>query len=228
MPTTRRSLVTLIALLWIGSLATPANQAHGDDGSRVEQLEAELTLLRLKLRDAEKKLETQGQPAAEARASTGTVKPIRDITELFKHFPSEAQPERDGRWSRHAIAQAEERLAYAVWGTPFRDELTVFQIAVKENPALTQDASASPWVVEIRFKDSDLEYEGKPIKQSIKPVTVFADDARARRARKLEAGDTIRVRAQLVTVSKVVWGMGHTQPHYALTLRDVDLPGITP
>lgn len=189
-----------------------------------------MALVKMKLRSAEKKLEN-----AETQAGAGAgvpdevrVKPVADLAALLKTFPPEAQPDRDEQWSTSAVSEAEERLEYAVWGTPWQSKLTVWEIKVKENLQVQSDGNASPWLVELSFQYEDCEYQGATIRQAFVPLKIYASDAQARRARKLEKGDTLRVRGDVVTIERIILSsLQSDKPGYTIRLRDVHIPGIT-
>ncbi len=205
--------------------------AWADTAAEVEQLRAEVALLKMKLDSAEKKLaEGDGslQTPDDSASRPSKTKPIADLTDILVNFPAEAQPGSDGQWSSTAAKEAEERLQYAVWGLPFQRELSVRSVTVKENPELGNDKSASPWLVEIDFKNELVEYSGRSIKQDVSSVKIYADEQRARRARKLEAGDETRIRATIVSIRPAILGnLSASSPSLFFYLRDIDIPGIT-
>lgn len=219
-------LTTLLSCVLL--LATPTSRA--DTAEEVDQLRAELALVKMKLKSAEKKLADGSNNAPSSSTESDRKpreKPISDLTEILRTLPEEAQPGPNGEWSTSSAAEANERLEYSVWGTPFQSELTIYRLEIKENPQLREDAAASPWLIEITFQNQSIEYSGKSITQGFKPLKIYADDARARRARKLEIGDQVRVRASLVTITRYVYGLTMPKPNFILQLRDVDIPGIT-
>jgi len=217
--------LTIVSLLSIQSTST------ADTAAEVEQLKAEVALLKMKLDSAEKKLaKGSGQPQTQDN-STGRqpkIKPITDLTEILETFPTKAQPNSDGRWSNAATAEAQERLEYAVWGLPFQRKLAIRSVTVKENPEITNDGSASPWLIEIDFQNELVEYQNAEIRQDVSSIKIYANDQRARRARKIEAGDEMRVRATIVSIRPAMLGkLNGNNPSMFIYVRDVDIPGIT-
>lgn len=225
----RLALVLTILLSGVLMLAVAASQAETAD--KAEQLRAELALVKMKLKSAEKKLADDTNNATSSSAESERkprAKPISDLTEILKTLPEEAQPNRDGSWSNASAVEAEERLQYAVWGLAFQRDLEIRQVTVKENPELANDRSASPWLIEIDFKNETIEYRGASIKQDIASLKIYADDRRADRARKLEAGDDMRIRGRIVSIRPATLGkLTFANPSFYFYLRDVEIPGIT-
>ena len=197
----------------------------------VQQLQAEIALLKMKLESAEDKVAKASEDVTASNSENQREprkRPIGDLTEILKTFPSEAQPDRNGKWSNMAAAEAHERLQYAVWGTPFLRDLEIRTVTVKQNPQLMNDADASPWLIEIYFKNEIVEYAGASIKQNVASLKIYADDRRADRARKLEIGDEIKIRGNIVSIRPATLGqLTYTNPSFYFYLRDVKIPGIT-
>ena len=215
------SMALIAAVLWCPSSAKAATQ------EKVQQLQAEIALLKMKLDSAEKKLATDSSAIPETKPEARK-KPVGDLTEILVTLPDVAQPDRHGQWSNTAAVEAQERLQYAVWGTPYQRDLEIRQVTVKQNPELTKDPDASPWLIEIDFKSETLEYRGAAIKQDVASLKIYADDRRAERARKLEVDDEMRIRGNIVSIRPSTFGkLTATNPSFYFYLRDVRIPGIT-
>ena len=202
---------------------------EGDAAARIAALEAELALARMKLADYQKKLagaETGGEEASPDGAAASSERAVRNLADVLKRFPDEAQPDRDGTWSSAAAAAAHERLTYSLWGTPFNASLTLQQVEASPNPAAQQDASASPWKITMRFEQEQVDYRGTTIRQQFEPVVYFGDAGAADRARRIKPGQSLRVRGDIMTASVSVFKIGSgSTPLYILRLRDVSIAG---
>ena len=223
------------AVLWVlmlsMALPTLADEAQVQ---RIDELEMQVSLLKMKLATAEKRLGEQdagsADDAEEAPEATEPprVRPVASVIDLLTRFPTETLPDRDGHWSASAIEQAELRLRYAVWGRPFLAQLELQQVQVKPNPAHASDPSASPQIITITFKPQRLEFQGHPVAQQLEPILIFADDAAAARAQQIDVRRPFRVRGELVTIQKAHFGLGHDYGVMKVYLRNLDLPGLTP
>lgn len=224
-----RMSIALPLLLVALVLHTPSVSVAASQ-EQVEQLQAEIALLKMKLRDAQKKADQPTVGRDEEKSDTQKPnKPIRDVTDLLRMFPAEAQPNPDnGVWSKPAAEEAQLRLNYAVWGVQYRDEAVLKSITVQENPALKEDASASPWVFYMKFEPKVIEYHNRDLRQSFADIKFFGDDALARRARKLDVGDKLRVSGDLVTIRVMHLSTGTFMmtPTATLQLRNLEIEGF--
>ena len=226
-PTCRLLSCLIVSCCLLGGVESHAQE--DDAAKRIASLEAELALAKMKLADYQKKL--AGSEAAEVESgedapAESTKRAVQNLAEVLKRFPEEAQPDRDGTWSDAAAAAAHERLTYSLWGTPFNAPLTLQQVEVLPNPAAQQDASASRWKITMRLEPEQVDYRGTTIRQQFEPVVLFGDDGAADRARRIEPGQSIRIRGDIVTASVSVFKIGSgSTPIYILRLRDVSVPG---
>ena len=222
--------VLLVLLLSIG-LSARADEAQVQ---RIDELEMQVSLLKMKLATAEKRLAAQDAGSADEAdeateaAESPRVRPIASVIDLLTRFPAEALPDREGHWSASAIEEAEMRLRYAVWGRPFLAQLELKQVQVKPNPAHASDPSASPQIVTLSFETQRLDFQGHPVTQQLEPIVIFADDAAAARAQQIDVRRPFRVRGELVTIQKSTYGLGHDYGVMKIQLRNLDLPGLTP
>ncbi|MBB6430406.1 hypothetical protein [Algisphaera agarilytica] len=214
--------------LFIGLSLHAPDIAHAATDAEVEQLQAEIALLKMKLRDAEAKASGNTSPPKTPKQSSGWVsKPIRDITDLLKKFPPQAQPNEDsGVWSKAAAEEAELLLNYSVWNDWYRDEAVIKSITVLENPALTEDAAASPWVIYLDFEPVDVTYHNRTLRQSIAKIKVFGNNALARKARNLEVGDKLRASGDIVTIRASHLETAMFVPSVSLELRNLEVEGF--
>jgi hypothetical protein len=220
--------LTAVAAAVLLCVLPTTSLAQTDDAETIRQLRAELALVRMKLETAERKLEAAEAGAVPA-APAPRVRPITSLSEIIERFPEEALPGRDGVWQQSKAAAADQRLKFAVWGTPFRDQLRLHSVNVQENPAVRTDPSASPWKATLQFEKSSFEMGDKTISESVASVEIFADERKVARLRRLSEGDRVRVSGEMVSAQPNVFSLTNSQKaNYLIQLRNVEIPGMLP
>lgn len=203
--------------------------AHADDDTatqRIAELENEVAMLRaqLKLAKASRPESTSNDDKAEAKSP---VKSVSSLADLLKMLPPEAQADRNGNWSAPAAKEADERLVYSFWGTPFNADMVIHLVKITENRATTADGAASPWKVEVQFKTKREEYLGNEIDHTVNAIVLYGDQQLTRRAERLKSGQSVRVRGEIKTLQPQVWRIGSpSRAKYLIHLRDVSIAGL--
>lgn len=214
------------------SLITASFPAFGEtDEQTIARLTGEIALLKMKLKDAEKKiaahneLDSPTQNAAdEPKLFSGPA--ITDLADLLKRLPPEAQPNRGGQWTKSAAAEADTRLKYSFWGTPFKNDLEIEWIKTSPNEARLDDANAASWKAEIKVKGAYVNYRGKKIIQYFQPLTFYYQDAELKVINRLEPQQKVHVIAEVETLQPNAFRLDAQTPQYYFHLRNVELPGL--
>ena len=215
-----------------------ASVAFADE--RVEQLDRENRQLRARIAMLEQQVATlkeaaspsvgDGEPARAGEDAGGSEKGggkgpvLRSLEQVLKAIPSDYQlrPAGDG-WDTTTIDRFADGLRYTLWNRPVRLPLTIKAVTVRDNPAASGDANASPHQITLSFESERIEYTGQPMVVNIPFLTLYGDAPLANRARGLEPGKRVHLLGRIKTIQPPSnLGTPYQQP-LQLHLQDPEL-----